>query len=78
MHIVLDDGNLEDGCIRFCISQADGTNEPWCWARDSPFLKESPEGVEEMIKISIAVCDILLGMTIDERDEWYEDRWNEY
>lgn len=30
LHIVLDDGNIEDGCVQFCLDQAIEDNCPTC------------------------------------------------
>jgi len=53
LHIVLSDGNTEDGHVRFCIGEAE---------REKDYL-------------GVAIGFLLLQLTEEDRDEWWE-RWN--
>lgn len=53
LHIVLDDGNLEDVSIEYCIGYASRANDS--------------EGV--------AIGNMLLGISLKDRQELYDDNW---
>ena len=52
-HILLDDGNVDDGSVQFCISEALKRQHPECIALIDPMLRMSKTQRSELGKIRI-------------------------
>ena len=65
LHIVLDDGNVDDESIRLCL---DTCTTHWSVAHD-------PENADGLIELVHDIGTALLSLSVAERERLYEERW---
>lgn len=63
LHIVLDDGNVEDHFIAWAVGQM----------KDHWSVVDHPDTAEELLALSESVAGELMELSVEERERLYED-----